>query len=86
MKFPKLVVDNDLVMQARERFDLSQTVTEIINHYIETNEYEELNLSSDIHKNVVLLGLPERVGQVLVNLLDNAISFTNHLEKLMFNL
>ena len=70
------VVDNDLVMQARERFDLSQTVTEIINHYIETNEYEELNLSSDIHKNVVLLGLPERVGQVLVNLLDNAISFT----------
>ena len=70
------VVDNDLVMQARERFDLSQTVTEIINHYIETNEYEKLNLSSDIHKNVVLLGLPERVGQVLVNLLDNAISFT----------
>ena len=70
------IVDNDLVTQSRERFDLSNTVTEIINHYVETNDYADLNLSSDIHKNVVLLGLPERIGQVLVNLLDNAISFS----------
>ena len=70
------IVDNDLVTQARERFDLSDTVSEIVDHYIDTNEYSELNLSSDIHKNVVLLGLPERIGQVLVNLLDNAISFS----------
>ena len=70
------VVDNDLVTQARERFDLSNTVSEIVDHYIDTNEYSEVNLSSDIHKNVVLLGLPERIGQVLVNLLDNAISFS----------
>ena len=70
------IVDNDLVTQSRERFDLSNTVTEIINHYVETNDYADLNLSSDIDKNVVLLGLPERIGQVLVNLLDNAISFS----------
>ena len=70
------IVDNDLVTQSKERFDLSNTVTEIINHYSETNEYAELNLSSNIDKNVVLLGLPERIGQVLVNLLDNAISFS----------
>ena len=70
------IVDNDLVTQARERFDLSNTVSEIVDHYIDTNEYSELNLSSDIHKNVVLLGLPERIGQILVNLLDNAISFS----------
>ena len=71
-----VIVDNDLVTQSRERFDLSNTVTEIINHYVETNEYADLNLSSNIDKNVVLLGLPERIGQVLVNLLDNAISFS----------
>ena len=70
------IVDNDLVTQSRERFDLSNTVTEIINHYVETNDYADLNLSSNIDKNVVLLGLPERIGQVLVNLLDNAISFS----------
>ena len=70
------IVDNDLVTQARERFDLSNTVSEIVEHYIDTNEYSELNLSSEIQKNVVLLGLPERIGQVLVNLLDNAISFS----------
>jgi len=70
------IVDNDLVTQSKERFDLSNTVTEIIDHYIDTNEYAELNLSSNIDKNVVLLGLPERIGQVLVNLLDNAISFS----------
>ena len=70
------IVDNDLVTQARERFDLSNTVSEIVEHYIDTNEYSKLNLSSEIQKNVVLLGLPERIGQVLVNLLDNAISFS----------
>ena len=70
------IVDNDLVTQSKERFDLSNTVTEIISHYSETNEYSELNLTSNIDKNVVLLGLPERIGQVLVNLLDNAISFS----------
>jgi len=70
------VVDNDLVTKAREKFDLSNTVLEIVKHYIETNEYSELNLSSDIQKNVILLGLPERIGQVIVNLIDNAISFS----------
>ena len=70
------IVDNDLVTKSKERFDLSKTVTEIINHYVETNDHADLNLVSNIDKNVVLLGLPERVGQVLVNLLDNAISFS----------
>ena len=69
------IVDNDLVTQSRERFDLSNTVAEIVNHYVETNEYSELNLNSDIQKNIVFLGLPERIGQVVVNLLDNAFSF-----------
>ena len=70
------IVDNDLVTQSREKFDLSTTISEIINHYVESNEYSELNLSSDIQKNVILIGLPERIGQVVVKLLDNAISFS----------
>ena len=80
------IVDNDLVTQSKERFDLSNTVNEIISHYSETNDYAELNLSSNIDRNVVLLGLPERIGQVLVNLLDNAISFQGQQGISMFNL
>ena len=70
------VVDNDLVTKAREKFDLSTTVNEILEHYVDSNEHPELQLSSEIQKNIVLLGLPDRIGQVLVNLLDNAISFS----------
>ena len=69
------VVDNDLVTKAREKFDLSTTVNEILEHYIDSNEHSELNLNSAIQNNILLLGLPDRIGQVLVNLLDNAISF-----------
>ena len=70
------VVDNDLVTQTREKFDLSYAISEIVEHYVDSNEYPDVSINSDIQKNVVLLGLPERVGQVVVNLLDNAISFS----------
>ena len=70
------IVDNDLVTKAREKFDLSTTVNEILDHYIDSNEYPDLQLSSEIQKNIVFLGLPDRIGQVLVNVLDNAISFS----------
>ena len=70
------VVDNDLVTQSREKFDLSNIISEIVEHYVDSNEYPDVIINSDIQKNVVLLGLPERVGQVAVNLLDNAVSFS----------
>ena len=70
------VVDNDLVTQTRDRFDLSKTISEIVDHYVDINEYPDVTINSDIQKNVVLLGLSERIGQVVVNLLDNAVSFS----------
>ena len=69
------VVDNDLVTQTRDRFDLSKTISEIVDHYVDINVYPDVTINSDIQKNVVLLGLSERIGQVVVNLLDNAVSF-----------
>ena len=39
-----------------------------------------------IQKNVVLLGLPEWIGQVLVNRLDNAISFSRPSETINIQL
>jgi len=70
------IVDNDLVTKKRERFDLSDVINEIVEHYIEGNEFSGLKITSDIQSKVMVTGLPDRIGQVLVNLLDNAVSFT----------
>lgn len=70
------VVDNDLVTKKRERFDLSEMLEEILTHYRSVNEHSDVRISSDIQPKVLITGLPERWGQVAVNLLDNAISFT----------
>ena len=70
------IVDNDLVTKQRERFDLSTVVSEIFDHYGGSNEYPDLKFTSNIQSKVLVTGLAERIGQVLVNLLDNAVSFT----------
>ena len=36
------IVDNDLVTKKREKFDLSKVLTEIIDHYKDTNEHRKL--------------------------------------------
>ena len=44
-------------------------------HYSENNEFSALKIYGEIQAKVIFNGLPERVAQVLVNLLENAISF-----------
>jgi len=70
------IVDNDLVTKKRERFDLSHVINEILDHYVESNEFPELAIDRDIQPKVIVNGLPDRIGQVLVNLLENAVSFS----------
>ena len=70
------IVDHDLVIEKREQFDLSLLVSEIVEHYVETNEYPKLKIIFDGPKNLMMNGLPDRIGQVIVNLIENAISFT----------
>ena len=62
-------------MQKRERFDFTNTISEIFKHYEDTNQYIGLRFVHDIQPNVIITGLQERWGQVIVNLLDNAVSF-----------
>ena len=69
------IVDNDLVTQKRERVNISEIIAEIVNHYIEVNDHPFVKISMDIQKNISLEVLPERLGQVTVNLLENALSF-----------
>jgi len=69
------IVDNDLVTKKRERFNLSEVVSDIVEHYIENNEFSGLKINGEIQAKIIFNGLPERVAQVIVNLLENAISF-----------
>ena len=70
------IVDNDLVTKKRERFDLSHVINEILDHYVASNEFPALAINRDIQTKVMTNGLPDRIGQVLVNLLENAVSFS----------
>lgn len=69
------IVDNDLVTKKRERVDLSTVIEEIIEHYVESNEFLKLKITKSIQAKVIIDGLPDRLGQVVVNLLDNAVTF-----------
>jgi len=70
------IIDNDLVTKKREKLDLTTMIEEIVDHYVESNEFGELKISKSIQSRVFVQGLPDRLGQVVVNLLDNAVSFT----------
>jgi two-component system sensor histidine kinase ChvG len=69
------IVDNDLVTKKRERVDLSSVMEEIVEHYVESNEFPKLKITKSIQSKVIVNGLPDRLGQVAVNLLDNAVTF-----------
>ena len=46
------VVDNDLVTKKRERVDLSTVIEEIVEHYVESNEFPKLKITSSIQAKV----------------------------------
>lgn len=69
------IVDNDLVTKKRERVDLSTVLEEIVEHYVESNEFPKLKITTSIQAKVIVNGLPDRLGQVVVNLIDNAVTF-----------
>ena len=48
---------------------------EIVEHYVESNEFPKLKITKSIQSKVIVNGLPDRLGQVVVNLLDNAMTF-----------
>ena len=67
------IVDYDLVAAKREKFDLSETLENLIHFFEEQNS--NVSITSSIQKNVMLLGLPDRIARVFINLIENAISF-----------
>lgn len=80
------IVDNELVTKKRERFNLSSVLTDIIDHYVESNDFPAMEIECNIQPNIQIRGLPDRIGQVVVNLMDNAITFTRPVGKLEITL
>ena len=69
------IVDNDLVTAEREKFDLSETAQDIVDFLTTQNDGNNVELTSRIQKNIKFTGLPDRIARVIINLLENAISF-----------
>ena len=69
------IVDNDLVTKRREKLDLSEVAEAIIAHYGEMKSNPQIKIEASIDKKVIIEGIPDRLGQVIVNLLENAITF-----------
>ena len=67
------IVDYELVAAKREKFDLSETLENLVQFFKEQNA--NVLITSSIQKNVMLLGLPDRIARVFINLIENAISF-----------
>ncbi len=71
------VVDHDLVSTKREKFDLSESIENIVTFFKSQNENLNIELTSRIQPNVKFVGLPDRIARVIINLLENAISFAD---------
>ena len=70
------IVDHDLVATKREKFNLSELVQDLAGHFETEAEREGVKLVADLQSNVKLTGLPDRIAQVVINLVENAISFS----------
>jgi signal transduction histidine kinase len=67
------IVDYDLVTAKREKFDLSETLQNLVEFF--ENQNPSVLMSSNIQQNINLIGLPDRIARVFINLIENAVSF-----------
>jgi two-component system sensor histidine kinase ChvG len=71
------IVDHEIVAKKREKFDISNIVDEIAKHYIDEIRNSKIEINVTLQKNINFNGLPDRIAQILINLIENAISFSH---------
>lgn len=69
------IVDHELVASRREKFDLSTTIHDLINFFETSTQNAGVRLTSEIQVNIKVTGLPDRMARVIINLIENAVSF-----------
>jgi two-component system sensor histidine kinase ChvG len=71
------IVDHEIVAKKREKFDISNIVNDIATHYIDEIKSSKVEINLSLQKNINFNGLPDRIAQILINLIENAISFSH---------
>ena len=71
------IVDHEIVAKKREKFDISNIVNDIATHYIDEIKNSKVEINLSLQKNINFNGLPDRIAQILINLIENAISFSH---------
>jgi two-component system, OmpR family, sensor histidine kinase CiaH len=69
--------DSDQIEIHKQTFRLDQLLAEILQHYEEIVEYQGKTLLLNAHEPVIFMADKERIHQLIVILLDNAIKYTN---------
>ena len=70
------LVDAELVQAKRDRFDLSVLITDIVTNMTDNANEVQVTLDFKISPRIRFLGLADRIAQVAVNLIENAITFS----------
>lgn len=69
--------DSNQLELNRQTFDVSELLKEVADHFTELTELEGITLQTGIESNLLCNGDRERIHQLLVILLDNAVKFTS---------
>ena len=70
------LVDSELVQTKWDRFNFSKLINEIVINMKSVAIERGVELNPKITPKITFLGLPDRLGQVVVNLIENAITFS----------
>ena len=68
--------DSDQLEMEKKEFSLSDLLKELIDHYSEIALYQKKEFELDVMSSVFLMGDKERIHQLMVILLDNAMKYT----------
>ena len=69
-------LDSELVREEEEPFDLIRTLSNLSEYLGQQAQQKQVEFITDLPQNpIVIMGLEERLAQVFVNLITNAISF-----------
>ena len=69
--------DSDQIEMDKKTFALDELLSEIVNPYSEIALYEEKTITLDVVSSISFMGDKERIHQLIVILLDNAMKYTN---------
>ena len=70
------LVEADLVSGLRKKIDVSELTNGLLDYFQAECDERKITLQRDIRDNIFMTGSEDRFGQVLVNLIENALSFT----------